>query len=116
MFKVKDLEAATKSITASQRVVERLIERMLDPENPEYKGPEPFMLLDGPDGALTVTQNAYLDALLRGAPERNLAMLRNFIMAADQMNKQKLREVAMVQAEAQVAAQTKAQPPPGLAA
>ena len=116
MFKVKDLEAATKSITASQRVVERLIERMLDPENPEYKGPEPFMLLDGPDGALTVTQNAYLDALLRGAPERNLAMLRNFIMAADQMNKQKLREMAMVQAEAQVAAQTKAQPPPGLAA
>ena len=112
MFKVKDLEAATNSITASQRVVERLIERMLDPKDPQYKGPEPFMLLDGPDGALVTVQNAYLEALLKDAPERNLAMLRDFMSAADQMNKKKLREMAMIQAEAQMAAQAKAQQPP----
>ncbi len=112
MFKVKDLESATNAITASQRVTERMIERMLDPENPKYKGPEEFMQLDGPDGALTMATNAYLDALMREAPEANLAMLRDFIMAADQMNKDKLREMAAMQAEAQMAAQAKVQQPP----
>ena len=109
MFKAKDVEAATNSITASQRAVERIIERMLDPDEPQYKGPEPFMQLDGPDGALVMVQNAYLDALTKGAPQRNLKMLQDWMMVADQMNKDKMREMAMMQAEAQMAVQAKAQ-------
>jgi len=104
MLNVKDVQSATNALTSSIRVTEALIERMLDPDNPVYRGPEPFMDLEG---ALVMAQNAYLEAWRKGAPETNLKMLQDFMMAADEMNKARLAKLAEIQA----AAQMRMQPP-----
>ena len=78
LLKIKDVESATNALTASERVMEMLIERMLDPDNPQYKGPEPFMDLPG---ALRMAQEAYLQAWIKGVPKISLDMLMDFMRA-----------------------------------
>ena len=100
MFRVNDMKKATDSITASEQVMEMLIERMTDPDNPTYKGPEEFMDLEG---ALAMAQNAYLMAWRKNASPKSLGYLINFMRAADEMNKDRLAKLADVQAAAQAA-------------
>ncbi len=108
MFRVNDVKKATDAITASEQVMERLIERMTDPKNPTYKGPEEFMDLEG---ALAMAQSAYLEAWRKNAPEQSLQYLLDFMLAVDAMNKDRMAKIADVQAAAQAAQMASMQAP-----
>lgn len=78
-----DFERTQNLAQAAYNLVQKLIERMLDAtdtESPEaYTYPEPFMNLDL---CISATQQAYLDAKIEGADEKNLKLLSQFIQDA----------------------------------
>ncbi len=78
-----DFERTQNLAQAAYNLVQKLIERMLEAEDPEADGvytyPEPFMNLDL---CVSATQQAYLDAKIEGADERNLKLLSQFIQDA----------------------------------
>ena len=71
-----DLERLTNLATATLHEIEMMIEKMLDPDEPEYQSPDPITNLEL---ARNLAQSAYLDAKIKGAYEENLELLRRFI-------------------------------------
>jgi hypothetical protein len=91
-----DLERVQNLEQAAHEIVEAIIERLLDgdPEDPDlYVAPEPMFNL-----ALCAAkgQHAYLLAKLDGADEGNLALLRQFVV--DAQNEMKRAQQAMAPA------------------
>ncbi len=77
-----DLESVTSLQNAAVQNVDMRIERMLDPDKPEYHPPEPFTPL-----ALAKTRvgAAYEQAQMHGAPEENLELLRRYVADCEAM-------------------------------
>jgi len=91
-----DLEASIALDRASSDNIDRIIEQMLD-EN-VYEAPEPFM---DHNLALKKTQASYNKAVNDGVPESNLQLLRQFMVATNEMIKKAQIEQLRNAAEAQ---------------
>jgi hypothetical protein len=75
-----DLESVTNLQNAAILNIDMRIERMLDPDRPEYHPPEPFtphQIAKQRVGA------AYEQAQMHGAPEENLELLRRYMVECD---------------------------------
>ncbi len=80
-----DLKSVTASMTAAVEIVDKLIADMLDPEDPKFVPPDPFMDLQL---AVRKGREAYQLARQHGAPEENLELVRRFIVEAQRLLQQ----------------------------
>lgn len=71
-----DTEKFVALATVDLNIIDKSIERMLDPDEPEYVPPEPFMNLEL---ALKRSKSAYLHAKEENAEELQLDLLRRFM-------------------------------------
>lgn len=100
-----DLERATSLQLAPILNIEWRIERMLDPDDPEYMEPLPLMNLPL---AIKMVSSAYQNAQQGGAPLENLQLLEKFLRQAQYILEQEQQQA--------MAAEQAAQPPAGPAA
>lgn len=77
-----DIQALVRRKTASKRLVEKMVQTMLD-GGPEFS-PEPHMNLSL---TLGIAQEMYIEAKLQGAKERELQKVRKFMRATVRMIK-----------------------------
>ena len=99
-----DTTKTTNLRTAGKRLIEKILERMLD--EGKYMAPEPFMDLEL---ALPMAQSALLDAMTRDVPENRLELLRRFALQVSNLRKRAQEEQMAMQAGLQ---QNPAAPPP----
>lgn len=88
-----DIEGIAGGQNAALKNIDRKIENMLDAENPIREMPEPF---DDMALARVRVVNAYNQALLDGAPEENLDLLRRYISDIEAREKKAAEESASV--------------------
>ncbi len=79
MLDFPDLEAVANYANASYDLVMEIIASIVDADEPEYIGPEPYMDLQN---GLKRVQLAYLRAKKNKLPEERLQMLRNWMSDA----------------------------------
>ena len=116
LLEMPDLERAGNMILASTRIIEKVVDKMLDAEDPYaddvYTYPEPAFNL-----RLCISKGIqmYLDAKLDGAPEENLQLVMQFVTdAKDQLaSSQGATEEAAPAELAMPPEQSMAPPPPG---
>ena len=80
-----DTQAFQDLDQSSYDVVEKCIAKMLDFDEPEYMGPEKFMNLGTPSQpgpAIKQVLNSFVRAFTKGAPERNLRLMKKWLSDA----------------------------------
>lgn len=75
-FQYPDMDKLHSTITSPKMYIDRLIEQMLDPDEPKYTAPDGIMDLKM---ALKAAQYAKQDAENKGAPRRNIELLVMFM-------------------------------------
>lgn len=94
-----DFEGWQNLSQSARNIVEAWIDRMLDAEDPEdpkaYRYPDPIMNMKL---AIVMTQEAYLNGVTSDYPEKNLALLRQFILDCKAEDKKMATALAQQQA------------------